>query len=67
MSAMTAMTRLWDEVDAITVPLLLVRGGASPFVHDDDVEQFRRRLPALRTAGPAAGLTAQGVGGPGRG
>ncbi|MCK9900445.1 alpha/beta hydrolase [Frankia sp. Cpl3] len=47
---MTAMTRLWDEVDAITVPLLLVRGGASPFVHDDDVEQFRRRLPALRTA-----------------
>ncbi|WP_242424156.1 alpha/beta fold hydrolase [Frankia sp. EI5c] len=47
---LTGMARLWDEVAAITVPLLLVRGGDSPFVHDDDVEQFRRRLPALRTA-----------------
>ncbi|WP_198955635.1 MULTISPECIES: alpha/beta fold hydrolase [unclassified Frankia] len=43
------MGQLWEEVGAITAPLLLVRGGESPFVHDEDVERFRRRLPSMRT------------------
>ncbi|ABW14938.1 alpha/beta hydrolase fold [Parafrankia sp. EAN1pec] len=45
----TGMDSLWEEVDTIIVPLLLVRGALSRFVHDDDVEQFRLRLPALRS------------------
>ncbi|CAJ62637.1 MULTISPECIES: alpha/beta fold hydrolase [Frankia] len=43
-------TSLWDEVDTITVPTLLVRGGESRYVLDADVAEFRRRLPALRYA-----------------
>ncbi|MCM3883685.1 alpha/beta fold hydrolase [Frankia sp. R82] len=41
---------LWDDVDAITAPTLLVRGGDSRFVHDSDIVEFRRRLPSLRDA-----------------
>jgi pimeloyl-ACP methyl ester carboxylesterase len=37
---------LWDDVSAITVPVMLVRGGDSKFVRDQDVTEFRRRLPA---------------------
>ena len=40
-------TPLWEDVGAIRVPALLVRGGLSPFVHDEDVAEMRRRLPAL--------------------
>jgi pimeloyl-ACP methyl ester carboxylesterase len=40
-------TPLWGDVSAITVPGLLVRGGLSPFVPDEDVEEMQRRLPAL--------------------
>ncbi len=40
-------TSLWDDVGAISVPALLVRGGLSPFVHDDDVAEMLRRLPSL--------------------
>ncbi len=43
-------TSLWDEVGTITVPMLLVHGGESKYVHDADVDEFRRRLPALRYA-----------------
>ena len=39
---------LWEDVAAITVPAMLVRGGNSKFVTDGDVEEFRRRLPAVR-------------------
>jgi pimeloyl-ACP methyl ester carboxylesterase len=39
-------TGLWDDVSAITVPLLLVLGADSPFTGDEDVAEFRRRLPA---------------------
>jgi len=35
-------------VSAITVPLLLVLGADSPFTGDQDVAEFRRRLPAAR-------------------
>jgi pimeloyl-ACP methyl ester carboxylesterase len=40
-------TPLWDDVGAITVPCLLVRGGFSPFVRDEDVAEMQRRQPAL--------------------
>jgi pimeloyl-ACP methyl ester carboxylesterase len=41
-------TGLWDDVSAITVPALFVRGGLSPFVRDEDIEEMQRRLPSLR-------------------
>ena len=41
-------TALWDDVSAITVPALLVRGGLSPFVRDEDSEEMQRRLRSLR-------------------
>ena len=37
----------WDEFGAISVPITLVRGGDSGFVHDDDVVELRRRQPGL--------------------
>jgi pimeloyl-ACP methyl ester carboxylesterase len=36
---------LWDVLEAIPVPVLLVRGSRSPVVDDDDVAEFRRRRP----------------------
>jgi pimeloyl-ACP methyl ester carboxylesterase len=39
---------LWDDVSAITVPIMLVRGGDSKFVTEDDMAEFRRRQPGLR-------------------
>jgi pimeloyl-ACP methyl ester carboxylesterase len=39
---------LWQDVSQITVPMMLVRGGDSKFVSDDDVAEFRRRMPAVR-------------------
>ena len=36
---------LWDEVSAITCPILLVRGGTSQVVGDEDVEEWMRRQP----------------------
>jgi pimeloyl-ACP methyl ester carboxylesterase len=35
-------------VSAITVPVLLVLGADSPFTGEEDVAEFRRRLPAAR-------------------
>jgi pimeloyl-ACP methyl ester carboxylesterase len=40
-------TSLWDDVSAIRVPALLVRGGLSPFVRDEDIAEMQRRLPSL--------------------
>lgn len=37
----------WDEFAAIKVPIMLVRGADSGFVHDDDVAQLRRLQPDL--------------------
>jgi pimeloyl-ACP methyl ester carboxylesterase len=37
------MSALWDVLGSSTCPLLLVRGGASPVVDDDDVAELRRR------------------------
>jgi esterase len=39
---------LWEDVAAATMPYLLVRGGTSPVVDDDDVAELRRRNPAAR-------------------
>jgi pimeloyl-ACP methyl ester carboxylesterase len=36
---------LWDALGGSTVPLTLVRGGASPVVDDADVAEVRRRRP----------------------
>ena len=38
---------LWDELATVACPVLLVRGGASPVVDDDDVAEARRRLPGI--------------------
>lgn len=42
-------TPLWEDVSAITARVMLVRGGDSKFVTDDDVAEFRRRMPGLRS------------------
>jgi pimeloyl-ACP methyl ester carboxylesterase len=38
----------WDELSATTAPVMLVKGGNSPFVHDDDRDEFRRRRTDTR-------------------
>jgi pimeloyl-ACP methyl ester carboxylesterase len=40
-------TPLWDDVLRIAVPVLFVRGGESKYVVDDDIAEFRRRLPSV--------------------
>jgi pimeloyl-ACP methyl ester carboxylesterase len=35
----------WDDVSAITCPLVLVRGSTSGVVGDEDVEEWKRRQP----------------------
>ena len=40
---------LWDDVDAMTMPTMLVSGGASGFVTPGDRAEFARRLPTART------------------
>jgi len=39
---------LWDDVEAISIPTMLVRGGLSKYVLDDDEAEMRRRLPSIR-------------------
>ena len=41
---------LWDDVDALTAPVSLVRGGASGFVADQDAAELSRRATHFRTA-----------------
>jgi pimeloyl-ACP methyl ester carboxylesterase len=36
---------LWDAIDALEAPLLLVQGGLSGVVDDEDVAELRRRQP----------------------
>jgi pimeloyl-ACP methyl ester carboxylesterase len=53
-------TALWADVSAITVPVLLVLGGDSQFTGEEDVAEFRRRLPAARVeVVPGAGHAVQ--------
>jgi pimeloyl-ACP methyl ester carboxylesterase len=39
---------LWDELSATTAPVMLVKGGDSLFVHDDDRDEFLRRRSDTR-------------------
>jgi pimeloyl-ACP methyl ester carboxylesterase len=44
----TAMSPMWDDFGAIASPMMLLRGGISPVVDDEDVAEARRRQPLLR-------------------
>jgi esterase len=51
---------LWEDVASLGVPALLVRGGESAFVTDEDAEEFVRRHPATRVeVVPGAGHSVQ--------
>jgi pimeloyl-ACP methyl ester carboxylesterase len=39
---------LWEAVEAVSGPMLLVQGGNSPVVDDDDITELRRRQPSVR-------------------
>lgn len=39
---------LWDDVDALSAPVTLVRGGVSSFVCDEDVAELQKRAKHLR-------------------
>ncbi|MDO8364745.1 MAG: alpha/beta hydrolase [Actinomycetota bacterium] len=41
-------TTLWDDIEAIAAPTMLVVGGASVYVQPSDIDEFRRRLPSVR-------------------
>jgi pimeloyl-ACP methyl ester carboxylesterase len=54
------LTSLWEDVGKIAAPVLLVRGGESKFVRDEDVDEFQRRLPGVRVeVVPGAGHAVQ--------
>ncbi|CDO86122.1 alpha/beta hydrolase [Mycobacterium triplex] len=39
---------LWNDVDALTAPVTLVRGGSSPFVTDEDAAELTQRATHFR-------------------
>jgi esterase len=39
---------LWNDVDALTAPVTLIRGGTSPFVSDDDAAELAKRTTYFR-------------------
>jgi pimeloyl-ACP methyl ester carboxylesterase len=41
---------LWDDVDALSAPITLVRGGSSGFVSDEDTAELSRRATHFRAA-----------------
>ncbi|OBK60626.1 hydrolase [Mycobacterium gordonae] len=41
---------LWDDVDALSAPVTLIRGGSSGFVNDDDVAELSRRATQFKGA-----------------
>jgi len=45
---MPGLDDLWNAVENVKAPLLLVRGGTSPVVDDEDVAEMMRRNPAAR-------------------
>jgi pimeloyl-ACP methyl ester carboxylesterase len=45
---MPRFDELWSKADAVKVPVMLVRGGTSGVVGDEDVEELRRRVPGVR-------------------
>jgi pimeloyl-ACP methyl ester carboxylesterase len=52
---------LWDAVSAVSTPILLVQGGLSPVVDDDDIAELQRRRPEAEVVVvDAAGHSVQG-------
>lgn len=53
---------LWDDVPRLTVPTTLVRGALSPFVDDEDADEFARTAPGFQDVHivPNAGHSIQG-------
>jgi len=43
-----SFTQLWDDVEAINVPIMLVRGGASVFVPSEHSDEFAKRAKDFR-------------------
>ena len=43
-----ATAALWDDLEGLAMPLMLVRGANSFYIHDDDQAEFERRQPAAR-------------------
>jgi len=41
---------LWDDVDTLSAPITLIRGGTSGFVTDDDADELARRAKHFRRA-----------------
>ena len=41
---------LWDDVDALSAPITLIRGGASGFVSNEDADELSRRAKDFRRA-----------------
>ncbi|MDP7723111.1 alpha/beta fold hydrolase [Mycobacterium sp. TY814] len=41
---------LWDDVDALSAPVTLIRGGSSGFVNNDDVDELSRRATHFKGA-----------------
>lgn len=39
---------LWEGIERITCPVLLIVGGQSPFVTEEDVERYRKAWPQLQ-------------------
>ena len=59
-AAVADHTGLWADLATIAVPVMLVVGGDSPFVPEEDIAEFRRLLPAARVEGvPDAGHAIQ--------
>jgi pimeloyl-ACP methyl ester carboxylesterase len=53
-------TSLWDDVSRIKSPAMLVQGGLSKYVLDQDVAEMKQRLPDLRVeVVPGAGHAVQ--------
>ena len=42
------ITHLWDDVEALKVPAMFVKGANSPVVTDEAIEELERRLPSAR-------------------
>lgn len=49
MRTVSDFAELWSDVSAITAPTTLIRGADSAFVSDEDVAEYARRSPGLRT------------------
>ena len=39
---------LWEDIERITCPVLLIVGGQSPFVTEEDLGRYRKAWPRLQ-------------------